>query len=845
MAAASHPSPALMNVFPQSLPCVVTSGVLEVDWLRGLTGCVGECNALCSRLLKTADSISLVLSCVAVVDWLRGLTGCVGECNALCSSSRLLKTADSISLVLSCVAVVDWLRGLTGCVGECNALCSSSRLLKTADSISLVLSCVAVVDWLRGLTGCVGECNALCSSSRLLKTADSISLVLSCVAVAQNIDLSLVKPEVGQDSMEASGSSSRKWNMEENKAAEEVVVIRDNEEELLVPKKNSMSVVWTHFGYSKDDIVQKVVICKHCRKPVIASRGNTSNLFHHLEHNHIIQYEQCMAQKNREAVSDQQQRPTTSKPTKQQSIKEAFTNMTNYEKDSKRWKEITEAISYYIAKDMAPIATVEHKGFKRLMKTIDRRYIVPSRKYFSQTAIPNMYQTFRKKVSDELKTVHYFAATSDLWSSRTMEPYLSFTVHYIDDEWKLQNRCLETAYFPVDHTSEMIAQGIRNMISAWNFTEDNLVAITTDNGANIVKAVELNGWTRQQCFGHRLHLAIENALKDQRVERAIRVCKNIVSAFSYSWKKKKALVKAQEEMNLPQHKLKTACATRWGSMQMMTARVLEQKKAITQVLAEDRKSRHLVPSWADLDVLEAVNNALSPLMEFTDALSGEEYVTISFVKPILHLLNTRVLAETEEDVELTKTIKTKILQYLNLKFSDPITEELLETASFVDPRFKVTYISEKHVAAIQEKVKSEMESAATANRESTRESLEPPTSSFEGKKAKRSLGSFFKGSEAAPPSTTVPLHQTVEAELSSYLVSPLLDSEKNPLEWWRRHSVNFPLLSKVAKKYLCIPATSSSSERVFSSGGNIVTCLRSSLKPEKVNMLVFLSKNLE
>lgn len=35
-----------------------------------------------------------------------------------------------------------------------------------------------------------------------------------------------------------------------------------------------------------------------------------------------------------------------------------------------------------------------------------------------------------------------------------------------------------------------------------------MVCITTDNGANIVKAASLNNWTRLQCFGHRLHLAI-------------------------------------------------------------------------------------------------------------------------------------------------------------------------------------------------------------------------------------------------------------------------------------------------------------------------------------------------
>lgn len=79
------------------------------------------------------------------------------------------------------------------------------------------------------------------------------------------------------------------------------------------------------------------------------------------------------------------------------------------------------------------------------------------------------------------------------------------------------------------------------------------------------------------------------------------------------------------------------------------------------MLSDDRASRHLVPNYSDLDVLEAVSKALATLMEFTDALSGEQYVTISSVKPVLHILHSRVLAEEEDDVELTKAIKSNIL----------------------------------------------------------------------------------------------------------------------------------------------------------------------------------------
>lgn len=97
-------------------------------------------------------------------------------------------------------------------------------------------------------------------------------------------------------------------------------------------------------------------------------------------------------------------------------------------------------------------------------------------------------------------------------------------------------------------------------------------------------------------------------------------------------------MKAQVEHNLAQQKLITESPTRWGSRLKMIERVLEQEAAISQVLKSDKKARHLVPTWQDIDVLESVKKALSPLRDFTDALSGENYVSVSYLKPMLHLL---------------------------------------------------------------------------------------------------------------------------------------------------------------------------------------------------------------
>jgi len=59
-----------------------------------------------------------------------------------------------------------------------------------------------------------------------------------------------------------------------------------------------------------------------------------------------------------------------------------------------------------------------------------------------------------------------------------------------------------------------------------------------------------------------------------------------------------------------------------------------------------------------------------------------------------------------------------------------------------------------------------------------------------------------------------------------------------------RNENKFPLLSKVAKKYLAVQATSVASERVFSTAGDVVTSQRACLSGEHVDTLIFLKMNL-
>ncbi|KAL6481122.1 hypothetical protein MHYP_G00092020 [Metynnis hypsauchen] len=300
-----------------------------------------------------------------------------------------------------------------------------------------------------------------------------------------------------------------------------------------------------------------------------------------------------------------------------------------------------------------------------------------------------MYLTVKDGIIRDLKDVDHFSATTNMWSSVNMMPYISLTIHYLSAHWELKSKCLETVFMSESHTGDNLVEALRSSLQEWSLDERKLACITTDNGANIVAVVRKLGWQRLSCFGHNLHLAVTNALKTEkdRTARAMGLCRTLVTTFSQSWQKKRKLQKEQTELNLPQQCLVLDCPTRWGTTQKMIERVLVQTPAIKRVL-DDRRSQHLIPTWQDVEVLESVNAALKKVADFTDALSSEKTVTASSVKPVLQLLSEDLLLPTKEDTELTRNLKMKMTGVLEDKYNAPATQRLLAKASFVDPRYK-------------------------------------------------------------------------------------------------------------------------------------------------------------
>lgn len=153
-------------------------------------------------------------------------------------------------------------------------------------------------------------------------------------------------------------------------------------------------------------------------------------------------------------------------------------------------------------------------------------------------------------------------------------------------------------------------------------------------------------------------------------------------------------------------------------------------------------------------------------------------------------------------IQISQKIKESILNYLNTKYRDDNVDGLLTVASTLDRRFKNCYNDDDQISnAPGPSTATAQGATAEGGADGDDDTCEP------AKKKKKSFGSYFKKTVRGESQAT-----GIEKEIKSYLLIPEVDSDVNPLEWWKTQEINFPRLEKLAKKYLCVPASSSPSE---------------------------------
>ncbi|KAH6942679.1 hypothetical protein HPB50_009230 [Hyalomma asiaticum] len=576
--------------------------------------------------------------------------------------------------------------------------------------------------------------------------------------------------------------------------------------------------------------------CLKCHSILKTPTGTTTTLATHLKRHPDVfvtyEKERCA----RKSVK------STAKPDVQQpSVADRFKRKLKH--TAPKAQQMTKAIAGFIARGMHSYSVVEEPGFVAVMNAAMPEYVVPSRTTFSRAIIPELYASKKQNLMNSLQAVvdggvEAISITTDSWTSRANESYLSVTCHIMDSSFQLHVHALACTEMADAHTAENLVLFLKSVMEEWALPDPGTVPVyvVTDNGRNFTAAITQSPWIGIKCFGHTLQLCVSDVKRD--VPGFSQLCtkaRAIVGRYKKSSKARGRLVEVQREMQLNALEVVQDVPMRWNSEHQMMTRLLKLRKPITVELSERDAVDNLTA--AEWKLMTAAVKVLDPLAQATTELSGDKYPTLSQVIPLLECTGI-VLARHTAQSDESSAIASSLARSIKARFPGVKTSEDTALAMLLDPRFKDACYTEraekKWACAILTKA-----AEGTLQVLGCEASTESDTGSDSSQGA--SVWGAFASIASDGSKMTGP---SIKDDVQNYLRAPLLPRCEDPLDWWKSKGSHLhPSLVRVARRYLSVPATQTTSERLFSTAGAIVTCRREHLLPQHVEQLVFLHDN--
>ncbi|KAK6169559.1 hypothetical protein SNE40_020592 [Patella caerulea] len=509
---------------------------------------------------------------------------------------------------------------------------------------------------------------------------------------------------------------------------------------------------------------------------------------------------------------------------------------------------ITRHIGLFIAHDMRPFSVVENTGFKKMVTILEPRYNLPSRTHFATNVIPRLYSESKEKLSDKLNDASNVSLTTDGWTARGANSYVTITVHFIDQNWEIQNHVLQTRLFNESHTATNLSTILLNAVDEWKLNRDGLtIPVTSDNAANIINAVQVSEslGPNIRCFAHTINLASQKGLAVPSVNRILGKIRKIASYFHHSPLGSHILHVKQDMIEIPQHNLIIDVSTRWNSSFDMINRYREQHEAVFLASIDLKKSNKdiAVPNDEEMSLIDDIIEVMGPLKTVTTILCSEKIPTVSIILPLkTKIINSMNIKQT--DSKTVKDLKSALSDNLAPRYGDQGLLHFLEESTTLDQRFKIiqNFDEDEIYSRIADKCLN-LKNDKDDDIEELDDILEQPVD----KKPKTALEDLLCDIVENDCNSHINDKNTkaaIQEEIKTYKNIPKAPMNSDPLQWLKINACRIPHLARLAKIHLCVPGTSVPSERVFSTAGDIVTAQRNFLSSEHVDTLVFLKKNV-
>ncbi|CAH0730417.1 unnamed protein product, partial [Brenthis ino] len=295
-------------------------------------------------------------------------------------------------------------------------------------------------------------------------------------------------------------------------------------------------------------------------------------------------------------------------------------------------------------------------------------------------------------------------------------------------------------------------------------------------------------------------------------------------------------------------KLKMDVVTRWNSTLDMIERICSLQEPLEAALGILHSPVENL-SEGEWQTLPEVIKILKPFKQLTEEISSEKKVTVSMV-----LASTESIIRVFDNLgtniitEIGKKLANKIITEFKSRFKNCYRHPVLSKAALLDPRFKklAFRFDASSYESAKDALKTELQNQLNLHKQQSIEpnenesTLAPSTGDTD-----TDNDSLWKEFDALTSSASAS-NSTVSSSIITmrqYLEERIIHRNECPLKWWQKREILYPELSNLAEKYLSVMATSVSSERTFSKSGQILSEKRSSIKPKRMEKVLFLNMN--
>ncbi|XP_033487830.1 uncharacterized protein LOC117260069 isoform X3 [Epinephelus lanceolatus] len=518
-----------------------------------------------------------------------------------------------------------------------------------------------------------------------------------------------------------------------------------------------------------------------------------------------------------------------------------------------RTEECHKAVTRYLVKELHPLSTVDSSWFREMAKMLNPKYQLPSRDQLMNTLMPSWYSVEKNHVIKELLQVSEAAVTCDWWTSFAQDRYLTVTLHFII-KGQMRHKVLRTKPVYDVQADTAVAEQIGGILEEFG-VRDKVVAVTVDNGSSMDVAIKKSQFRKLGCFAQILSLAAQKVYFSITVTRWASRIRAVVVWIKRSSTAQTVLREKQQLLNLPQHYLVLDVRTRWGSFYLMIERFAEQYAAIQATITDPqiKQSVERLETLTDDDhqKAEELIRIMKPLYMSSLCVSADKSPTCSQIFPILKKMTANFETQ-DEDSLFTASLKEKARDDLSACYKMMILGSSYRSRApwIQGSRTESTQMrfgTECKMLRLQPQQRCQIRRNTNFGMRTEMLRMYLSKTSIQMRQRLTGLEELFEDEDRALKSITeaekTPIAERVQQEIQLYRSLPAVPTSEDALAWWWRRRDSLPLLSQLSNSYLCIQASSTPRERVFSTAGDTISRERSHILPEQADMQIFLQKN--